>query len=284
MHEAHVVHGRLDADHVVLTDDGPTFVGFGGATNSSGSLPGAAADVAELLVTTAVVAGDEPAVVAAALAAVPRSRFEASLAFLQPAALTPTDAPARGAGPAGAPGPARPAPRSRRRQPSGTTPPELTQLRRIAPASLGLAIGTLVAAGVLLGEIGDPTEVWDAFQHTRNGLDRRRARPVVRVEHRLRHRAPGHGARPAAVVADDRAAGRDVVHEPGAARVSVGSRCRCATCSVKASISAPPWPPAGCSAPSATSSSRSGCSCCPSPSRPHTSTSGCCRRAGSRSC
>ena len=43
----------------------------------------------------------------------------------------------------------------------------MTQLRRVAPASLGLAIGTLVAAGVLLGEIGDPSDVWDAFQHAR---------------------------------------------------------------------------------------------------------------------
>jgi undecaprenyl-diphosphatase len=163
LHEAHVVHGRLDADHVILTADGPTLVGFGGATSAGGLFELAADDVAELLVTTAFVVGEERAV-AAAVAAVPRTRFEAALAFLQPAALTRRTRQLAGPG--------------RRRlhdrlehlrelgaRELGTQPPEVTQLHRISRGSLALALGTLVAAGVLLFEVGDPTQVWDALQH-----------------------------------------------------------------------------------------------------------------------
>jgi undecaprenyl-diphosphatase len=163
LHDAHVVHGRLDPEHVVLAADGPAFVGFGGASNGSGNLPGAAADVAELLVTTAVAAGDRRAV-AAAVAAVPRARFEQALTFLQPAALTRRTRQLAG--------PGRRALQERLdelrdlgAEALGTTAPEVTQLRRVSPASLGMAVGTLVAAGVLLGEVGDPEDVWNAFRH-----------------------------------------------------------------------------------------------------------------------
>ncbi|HZP27381.1 MAG TPA: lysylphosphatidylglycerol synthase domain-containing protein [Acidimicrobiia bacterium] len=163
LHDAHVVHGRLDADHVVLARDGPTLVGFGGATTGGGALSGAAADVAELLVTTSVAAGEERAV-AAAIAAVPRARVEQALAFLQAAALTRRTRVLAG--------PGRRALHDRLERlralgarALGTDAPEVTELRRITPASLGMAVGTLVAAGVLLGEIGDPSEVWDAFRH-----------------------------------------------------------------------------------------------------------------------
>ena len=163
MHQAHVVHGRLDPDHVVITADGPEFVGFGGATNGSGNMPAAAADVAELLVTTAIAAGDARAV-DAALAAVPRARFEAALAFLQPAALTRRTRQLAG--------PGRRALhehlehlRELGGDALGASAPEVTQLRRISAASVGMAVGTLVAAGVLLLEVGDPTDVWNAFVH-----------------------------------------------------------------------------------------------------------------------
>ncbi len=162
LHEAHVVHGRLDADHIVLTADGPALVGYGGAT--SGVAPHLAADdIAELLVTTAIVVGEERAI-AAAVAAVPRRRLQEALAFLQPAALTHRT---RQLG-----GPGRRALHDRLQrlrelgaQTLDTTPPEVTQLRRISPANLGLAVGTLVAAVVLLAQIGDPSQVWDAFSH-----------------------------------------------------------------------------------------------------------------------
>ena len=162
LHDAHVVHGRLDIDHVVLTADGPTFVGFGGAMSGSARHL-AANDIAELLVTTAVVVGEERAV-AAAVAAVPPRRFQESLAFLQPAALTHRTRQEAG------PGRRLLHDRLERLRELGartldTAPPELTQLRRISPANLGLAIGTLVAAVVLLAQVGDPTEVWNTFSH-----------------------------------------------------------------------------------------------------------------------
>ncbi len=162
LHDAHVVHERLDADHVILTPDGPALVGFGGAGVSGFPEP-AAADIAELLVTTSIVAGDERAI-AAAVAEVPRDEFVGALAFLQPAALTSRTRELAG--------PGRRALRDRLERlrahgaaACGTEPPEVVQLQRIAASSLAMAVGTLVAAGVLLAEVGDPTLVWNAFRH-----------------------------------------------------------------------------------------------------------------------
>jgi undecaprenyl-diphosphatase len=98
------------------------------------------------------------------LTTVPRGRFVEALTFLQPAALTRRTRQLAG--------PGRRALQDRLDRlrdlgagKLGTAPPELTQLRRISAGSLGLAVGTLVAAVVLLAEVGDPAEVWDAFSH-----------------------------------------------------------------------------------------------------------------------
>ena len=108
-----------------------------------------------------VVAGEER-VIATAVAEVPRDRFVGALAFLQPAALTARTRELVG--------PGRRALRERLQRlrehgaaAAGTEPPEIVHLQRIAPASLAMAIGTLVAAGALLFQVGDPTLVWDVF-------------------------------------------------------------------------------------------------------------------------
>ena len=45
----------------------------------------------------------------------------------------------------------------------GVEAPELRQLQRVSGASLAMAVGTLVAAGVLLGDVGNPSQVWQTL-------------------------------------------------------------------------------------------------------------------------
>ena len=47
----------------------------------------------------------------------------------------------------------------------GTDVPELHELHRVKPANLVMAVGTLIGAGALLGQVGDPTLVWRALRH-----------------------------------------------------------------------------------------------------------------------
>src|SRR5205814_2371500 len=50
--------------------------------------------------------------------------------------------------------------RERGAEATGIAPPQLTRLWRISATNAGLAIGTLVAVAVLLGDVGDPAHVW----------------------------------------------------------------------------------------------------------------------------
>ena len=157
LHGARITHGLLDAEHIVVSSDGPWIVGFDDA-RATGDDERRATDVAELLVATGSLVGDERAV-RAAVGVIGRPKLVAALPFLQSGALTRTTRHFAG---------------DRRKEvadllrrlretgaaAAGVDPPELTQLRRLNPTSLALAIGALVATAVLLDEVGDPGQVW----------------------------------------------------------------------------------------------------------------------------
>jgi undecaprenyl-diphosphatase len=162
LHAAHVVHGRLDADHVVIGAEGPYLVGFVAGT-SSGSAQHAVTDIVQLLAATAGLVGDERAARAAS-DALGDAAMLAALPWLQPAVLTRETRQHLGAG--------RGTVRTRLNHLRdtagdllGVETPELRQLQRVSGTSLAMAVGTLVAAGVLLTDIGDPTAVLTTFQH-----------------------------------------------------------------------------------------------------------------------
>ncbi len=162
LHAARVVHGRLDVDHVIVGEDGPYLVGFARA-RSTQVLAHAPTDVAQLLGSTAAMVGDERAVRAATdvLGAGP---VLAAFSLLQPAVMTPETRRILGRGH----GTARR--RLDRLRTAGSTvlgvePPVLTQLARVSATNLALAVGTLIAAAVLLDSIGSPSMVWDTLRH-----------------------------------------------------------------------------------------------------------------------
>jgi undecaprenyl-diphosphatase len=159
---AHVVHGALDADHVVIDPDGPCLVGLA-AGSSSGTAQQAAADIAQLLAATAQIVGDERAVRAAA-ATLGADAVLAALPLLQPSVLPRRVRHLLGLGH----GSARQQLAHLREvggEALGVEPPELMKLQRISGTSLGMAVGTLVAAAVLLVDVGDPSDVWATFRH-----------------------------------------------------------------------------------------------------------------------
>ncbi len=151
-----IADGTLDADHVVVSDDTACFVGFDDA-EVTGDPQRVAADVAELLAATAALVGDARAV-RAAVAVLGRSPVALALPFLQPAVLS--DATRKLAG-------------ERRRsfgswlddlrnlaaEAIGIEAPQLVQVRRITTTNAAMALGALVAVGVLLADVGDPGQV-----------------------------------------------------------------------------------------------------------------------------
>ncbi|HEY5165545.1 MAG TPA: hypothetical protein VIJ44_06305, partial [Acidimicrobiia bacterium] len=159
---AHVVHGALDADHVVIDPEGACLVGFA-AGSSSGSAHQAAVDVAQLLTATAQIVGNERAVRAAA-ATLGADAVLTALPLLQPSVLPRRARHLLGVGH----GTARQR-LTQLRAVAGAVldveAPELVQLQRISGTSLAMAVGTLVAATVLLADVGDPTDVFGTFQH-----------------------------------------------------------------------------------------------------------------------
>ncbi|MGZ6962620.1 MAG: lysylphosphatidylglycerol synthase domain-containing protein [Acidimicrobiia bacterium] len=161
LHEARVAHGALNARHIVLGDDGIAIVGFEQAAGSaSGSQR--AADVAELLVSTSDLVGDDRAI-AAALRGMGTSSVVDSLPLIQPAALTRD---------------LRSGNRKERRERSkaiaalrdataaaaGTEAPPLQQLYRVSGTNLMMAIGTLIAVFALLSQVGDPQTFYDTIK------------------------------------------------------------------------------------------------------------------------
>jgi glycosyltransferase 2 family protein len=161
LHGARVSHGVLNAEHVAMSPDGPALVDFQSATVTAAP-PRAAADVAELLTATAGVVGDRRAV-DAAVRGIGADGILLALRFLQPAALSRET---------------RAAARSRKelterlgrlRQLGAAaidrSEPELLELHRVSRTNLVLAVGTLVAVGGLLSQIGQPSQLFHAVAH-----------------------------------------------------------------------------------------------------------------------
>ncbi len=159
LHAARVAHGRLNCNHVVV--DG-TRLGIADFEYASGAAATGrvAADVAELLVSTALLVGDDRAV-AAARAGLGDDAIIEALPYLQPAALSPdlrTDRRNR---------------KERSKQvesvraaaaaASGTDEPPLQELHRVSGTNLMMAVGTLIAIFALLSQVGSPQELWDTI-------------------------------------------------------------------------------------------------------------------------
>jgi uncharacterized membrane protein YbhN (UPF0104 family) len=157
MHAARVAHGRLNTRHVVLTPGGVALGDFETATGTA-TAPHRAADVAELLVSTAQIVGDDRAI-SAALARLGHQPVVAALPFLQPAALSSEMRAGRHE-------------RKQRSQhvaalreatavATGTDLPPLQELHRVSGTNLMMAVGTLIAIFALLSQVGSPQELWD---------------------------------------------------------------------------------------------------------------------------
>jgi uncharacterized membrane protein YbhN (UPF0104 family)/tRNA A-37 threonylcarbamoyl transferase component Bud32 len=155
-----VVHGALNAHHVFLSNGEATIVDFDGATTTRVHERGDR-DLAELLVSTADLVGDERAVAAAARA-LDHERLAELLPFLQTAALSRElvsdthkrkelktrldDLRTLGA------------------KAAQVEEPPLEQLYRVDKTNLLMAVGTLVAVFALLSQIGSPGELWDTIK------------------------------------------------------------------------------------------------------------------------
>jgi undecaprenyl-diphosphatase len=161
LHEARVAHGALNTRHVVLGRDGVALVGFERAQGSATG-PQRAADVAELLISTAALVGDDRAL-AAALRTIGAPGVVEALPLMQPPALSSDLRTGR---------------RKERKErnqriatlrdaaaaAAGTEVPPLQQLYRVSGTNLLMAIGTLIAVFALLSQIGDPETFWETIK------------------------------------------------------------------------------------------------------------------------
>jgi uncharacterized membrane protein YbhN (UPF0104 family)/tRNA A-37 threonylcarbamoyl transferase component Bud32 len=152
--QARVAHGALDAHHVVVDTQKPAIIDFDYATTLSPVR--ASTDIADLLVSTAVIVGEERATAAAAQGIGPDALAQA-LPFMQPAALSPG---ARSAGGRTRVKARMDKLRSLGAKAAGVDPPQVQELHRVSPANLLLAVGTLVGVSALLSGVGSPAHLW----------------------------------------------------------------------------------------------------------------------------
>jgi undecaprenyl-diphosphatase len=163
LHSARLVHGRLNANAVIVTPDGPALTHFDIARSTPAGAS-VAGDVAELLASLASVVGPERAL-ASATAGAESLHVAPALPLLQPAALTPETKSALGSRKAGTDLLSRL--REMGAAATGTAPPALQQLRRVSGANLLLAVGALLAVGGLLAAVGSPAQLAAATRHAR---------------------------------------------------------------------------------------------------------------------
>ena len=166
LRSARIAHGALDGDHVVVDPAGPTVVGWDRATTSANSRQ-LAGDVAQLLAATSVLVGPERAV-SAARAVLGGDALAAALPWLEPTAVTAATREVldEGAGSETALEELR----GVAAREIGTEVPQLRQLYRVHPRQLLMAVGALVAVGVLLSRIGNPVQFWDTVRNANWGL------------------------------------------------------------------------------------------------------------------
>ncbi|MDQ6928291.1 MAG: flippase-like domain-containing protein, partial [Actinomycetota bacterium] len=158
LHEARLAHGALNAEHIVIADDRPALFDFA-SSSVAGQFDRRPADVAELLVATASIVGDERAVAVGA-GTISAEALTAALPLLQAAALSRETR--------GAAGPKRKELHARLKHLSelgaaaaDTDIPPLEELHRVKTSSLLMAVGMFLAAAALLSQVGDPADLWD---------------------------------------------------------------------------------------------------------------------------
>ena len=157
LHAAGIAHGSLDGSTVVVADDGT--VTLVGVDRGSADAPRGRQDLdaVGLLVATSGVVG-----VARALAAARRALGDDRLA-----SILPTVTPAALAGPdreTRAETKSRCADvRSTGAELLGIDVPEPEELRRVSPTDIVLAVGTVIGAYMLIGQLADLGDVWSTF-------------------------------------------------------------------------------------------------------------------------
>lgn len=157
LYRARIAHGSLSADHLLLSDGGVVTITDFGRASTSAPPDLLAADVAEVLAWTSLLAGAERAA-KAAIGGVGPGAVEAALPRLQAVALTHTT---------------RHSIKGARKYLDGVRkataealevdPPELQELRRVKPANIFMAVATLFAVVYLFGQISDFAELGAAL-------------------------------------------------------------------------------------------------------------------------
>jgi uncharacterized membrane protein YbhN (UPF0104 family) len=158
---AHLAHGHLDGQHLLVAGDAVTVTSFEWATTSAG-FGQAAADVANLLAATAAVAGTDRAL-AAARRGIADDELLAAVPLLQPASISGWTHDALG-GRRGLDDRLAEL-RTATSTVLGTDPPELRQLYRVHPRNLVMAVAALLAIAFLFSRVGDPGEFWDEIKN-----------------------------------------------------------------------------------------------------------------------
>jgi undecaprenyl-diphosphatase len=161
LHEAHVVHGRLNCHHVALGPNGVALLDFDIASGTA-LASRCAADVAELLASTSQIVGDERAV-AAALAGVGAEQLTAALPVLEPAGLSREIRPSARHGRRRAFSKELLELRTYAASALDTSVPPLQELYRVKPSSILMAVGTLIGLAVLFNQVGSPGELWSTI-------------------------------------------------------------------------------------------------------------------------
>ena len=160
LHDARVAHTALNTRHIVVDSDGVAIIGFERSTGSA-TEEQRAADVAELLLSTSDIVGNDRAL-AAAWRGVGKDALTAALPMLQAPALS-SDMHVR-----------RRERKARNKQLGElrdaaakaveTEAPPLQQLYRVSGTNLLMAIGTLIAVFALLSQVGDPETFWNTIK------------------------------------------------------------------------------------------------------------------------
>ena len=161
LHTALIAHGELNSRNVVIVDGRPVITDFTKATTGANERR-RAADLAELLTSTALLVGDDRAI-AALSAGLGADALDDVIPMLQAPALTRTTQ--AGLGKHREAGKRLGDLRTAAAKAAGVDVPELVELHRVSPTNLMMAIGTLVAAAVLLGQVGSPQEIWDTVKN-----------------------------------------------------------------------------------------------------------------------
>jgi undecaprenyl-diphosphatase len=154
---ARITHGALDGDHIIVSADGPVLVDFSLASISAPQSR-LDQDIAQLLVTSALVVGAKESV-AAAVEALGADAVSAALPLVQKPALTRTT---------------RTALHHHKKlldelhtEISGSTGAEMlepVELRRVKPLNVLMVVGLLFALWVILGEVGSISNLIDTLE------------------------------------------------------------------------------------------------------------------------